>query len=137
MESQRNDISSPEKKMNVGVLQRGEILHIKPQGRMVYEHSAFYAEQLQGFLLKEAGLYLVDVDLVERIDSTGLGVLINFARLVAKQKGGIGFVVSSPFLRELFLMAQFDKVFPVAETVEEGAALLLGEFTAQISLDQY
>lgn len=137
MGDQCNNISITEKKMEVGVPQSGEIIHVKLQRRMMYENSAFYAEQLQGFLLTTGGLYLVDLDSVERIDSTGLGGLINFARLVAKQSGRIAFVVNNPFLRELFLMAQFDKVFPVAETVEEGKGLLLGEFTAQIYLDQY
>ena len=137
MKSQRNSVSIPGGKMQVDALQCGEIIHIKPQGRMVYENSAFFAEKLQEFLLKGGGVYLVDVDSVERIDSTGLGGLINFARLVTKQGGKIGFVVTRPFLRELFLMAQFDKVFPVDETVEAGEALLLSGFTAQICLEQY
>ena len=137
MKNQYDPVLNLEKKMQVGVLQCGAITHIKPQGRMVYEHSSFYAEQLKGLLLKEKGLYMVDVDMVERIDSTGFGVLINFARLINKQGGKIGFVVGSPFLRELFLMARFDKVFPVAETLNEATNLLLGDFAAQIILEQY
>ena len=137
MVNQRNITSKQETTMQVTAQQYGEVLHIKPQGTMVYEHSAFYAEQMQGLLLQTGGLYLVDVDLLERIDSTGFGVLITFARLVVKQGGKIGFVVTNPFLRELFLMAQFDKVFPVAETVEQGKALLVNGFSAQIELDHY
>ena len=137
MLKQQKDSAVLEKEMQVNNQQRTEITQINLKGRMVYEHSTFFAEQLQGHLLPEGGLYLVDVNSVERIDSTGFGVLISFAKLVSKQGGGIGFVVSQPFMRELFLMAQFDRVFPVAETVEAATAQLMGGFKGQIVLDQY
>ena len=106
------------------------------EGRMVYENSGFFAEELLG-RINEGFSYIIDVDKLERIDSTGLGVLITFAKQVESSKGKVGFVINNEFSNELFTIAQFDQVFPIAGTWEEAVRTINNGYQPNITLVGY
>ena len=114
----------------------GEYIVLILRGKMVYENASAIGKILES-KLQEKCSYVVDVDALERLDSTGFGVLMTFAKKVAKQDGQVGYKVSNEFLKELFEIAKFNYVFPMAETHEEVWQLMREGFQPKIPLTQY
>ena len=114
----------------------GEYLVLALAGKMVYENAELFAKELES-KIKEKGCYIIDVDNLERLDSTGFGVLITLAKKVAGLEGQVGFKVSKAFLKELFDIAKFDLVFPIAATQEEVWLMIKEGFQPRIGLLQY
>ena len=65
----------------------GEYIILILRGKMVYENASAIGKILES-KLQEKCSYVVDVDALERLDSTGFGVLMTFAKKVAKQASG-------------------------------------------------
>ena len=105
-------------------------------GKMVYETADLFAKALEKKIQKNT-CYIIDVDNLERLDSTGFGVLITVAKKVAAMEGQVGFSVSNEFLKELFEIAKFDYVFPIAAKPEEAWQMIQSGFKSRISLTQY
>ncbi|MDR3566095.1 MAG: STAS domain-containing protein [Negativicutes bacterium] len=114
----------------------GEYIVLVLGGKMVYENSEEFSRALEAKLRGKA-CYIVDVDQLERLDSTGFGVLITFARKVAAMEGQIGFVASNEFHRDLFIIAKFDHVFPIADSREQVWQMIKDGFQPQFALTQY
>ena len=105
-------------------------------GKMVYENAGTFTKALETKIQKNT-CYIIDVDGLERLDSTGMGVLINFSKKVAAAGGQIGFKVSDKFMKELFVIAKFDCVFPIAADLEAVWKMIRTGFQPNISLTQY
>ena len=65
-----------------------------------------------------AGLVL-DLERVEFIDSTGLGVMVGAAKRMRIVSGGFRIVCSQPHLNELFALTRLNEVFDLYETLED------------------
>ena len=114
----------------------GEYIVLILRGKMVYENASVIGKTLES-KLQEKCSFIVDVDELERLDSTGFGVLMTFAKKVASQNGQVGYKVSNEFLQELFEIAKFNHVFPMAETHEKVWQLMRDGFQPKIPLTQY
>lgn len=114
----------------------GEYVVVVLGGKMVYENAENFAAALESKIAAK-GCYIFDVDKLERLDSTGFGVLITMARKIAAMEGKVGFAVSNEFTRDLFDIAKFDHVFPIAAKPEEVWQMINGGFQPRISLTQY
>jgi len=114
----------------------GDYVVLALNGKMVYENANIFAKELES-KIREKGCYIIDVDNLERLDSTGFGVLITLAKKVTSLEGQVGFKVSNEFLKELFDIAKFDSVFPMAATQEAVWQIINGGFQPRISLKQY
>ena len=114
----------------------GDYVVLALNGKMVYENANIFAKELES-KIREKGCYIIDVDNLERLDSTGFGVLITLAKKVTSLEGQVGFKVSNEFLKELFDIAKFDSVFPMAATQEAVWQIINGGFQPRISLKLY
>lgn len=75
-------------------------------------------------LMEDDGVKLIILDLqeVEYIDSTGLGILIGFRRRMIEGGGEMRVVIRSKRMKRLFEVTGLTKVFGVYESIEEAAA---------------
>jgi len=64
---------------------------------------------------------VVDLDAVEFMDSTGLGVLVGRLKLVRNRSGWLRVVCSNERVLKVFGITGLDRVFTIAESVEEAA----------------
>jgi anti-sigma B factor antagonist len=74
--------------------------------------------------LVDAGRYdiIVDMDAVEFLDSTGLGVLVGGLKRVRTHDGSLRLVCSQERILKIFRITGLTKVFPIYSSVEEAAA---------------
>jgi len=70
---------------------------------------------------KPAGLVL-DLDRVDFVDSTGLGVMVGAARRMRMIDGGFRIVCSQSHLNELFHITRLDEVFDIFESLDDALA---------------
>ena len=70
---------------------------------------------------KPAGL-LLNLDQVDFIDSTGLGVMVGAAKRMRMIDAGFRIVCSQPHLHHLFSITRLNEVFDIYETVAEALA---------------
>ncbi len=113
-----------------------EYLIVSLKGRMVYETSDTFSQQLVKEV-KDKQQYVVDVNDLEKVDSTGLGVLITFAKKVQAAGGQVAFAVNKKFLQDIFKMAKFDYIFPVASNQEEAWQALKNGYQSKMTLTSY
>lgn len=62
---------------------------------------------------------ILDLDRVDFIDSTGLGVLVGAAKRMRVSGGAMRIVCSQSHLNELFELTRLNEVFDLYETLEE------------------
>lgn len=74
---------------------------------------------------KPSGLVL-DLDRVEFIDSTGLGVMVGAAKRMRMIDGGFRIVCSQSHLNELFKITRLNEVFDLYESLEDALATVAG-----------
>ena len=74
--------------------------------------------------LVEAGSYqlIVDMEGVEFLDSTGLGVLVGALKRVRSNDGELSLVCTQPRIRKVFEVTGLTKVFTLHDTVEDATA---------------
>ncbi|MBV9382566.1 MAG: STAS domain-containing protein [Streptosporangiaceae bacterium] len=74
--------------------------------------------------LADAGSYhlIVDMERVEFLDSTGLGVLVGGLKRVRAYDGGIDLVCTQGRILKIFRITGLSKVFDIFDTVDEAVA---------------
>ena len=74
--------------------------------------------------LVDAGQYelVVDLERVEFLDSTGLGVLVGGLKRVRTHDGSLSLVCTQERLLKIFRITGLTKVFPIHSSVEEAVA---------------
>ena len=98
---------------------------LRPRGDIDAYSVGQFREALSG--LAEVPRLLIDLSEVPFMDSAGLGALIGGIRRNRDHEGEIVVVCNNPSLTRLLHTTGFDRIVPVAETLEEGIAILLGE----------
>lgn len=79
-----------------------------------------YAETNQQYHL------IVDFTEVSFIDSSGLGALIAWFKMVNQQQGRLVFCGMTNHVRKVVGYAKLDKIFTIVDTMEEAKAILQG-----------
>jgi anti-sigma B factor antagonist len=74
--------------------------------------------------LVNAGQYhlVVDMESVEFLDSTGLGVLVGGLKRVRAHEGSLRLVCTQERILKIFRITGLTKVFPIHDSVEEAVA---------------
>lgn len=83
------------------------------------------------------GHYILDMNEVIHIDSTGFGAFVNFAKDLIDEATKIVIVVKDPLIRELFEISQFHLIFPIVETHQEALQLLNEGYQPPLSIHEY
>lgn len=109
-------------------------IRIGLNGKLVYGNTNTVKNRLKELVGQATG-YVIDLSHLQFIDSTGFGVLINFAKLVGIEK--IAIVVQDDMIQELFTISKLNQLFPITPTVEEAERLLNQGFQASMKLEEY
>src|SRR5487761_1434310 len=128
MSSRTRLLSQPEEREEPMDLMLNE--YSAAQGRTVIavsgEIDVYTAPRLRETLvgLVDAGNYrlIVDMEGVEFLDSTGLGVLVGGLKRVRAHDGGIDLVCTQGRILRIFRITGLSKVFNIFDTVEEALA---------------
>ncbi|OCS93059.1 STAS domain-containing protein [Caryophanon latum] len=81
--------------------------------------------------------YIIDMQKVTNVDSTGFGMIVNFAKKVSMRGQQIAIIVVDEFVRNLFAISQCDKIFPLVKSEAEGAQIMIDGWQSEISLSEY
>ena len=79
-------------------------------------------EQLHSLVAQGSHHIVVDLDAVDFLDSTGLGVLVGALKRVRTHDGELALVCTQPRIRKVFEVTGLTKVFPLYDSVDEAVA---------------
>ena len=95
-------------------------------------------EELHAISLDTKHGYVIDMQKVTNIDSTGFGMIINFAKKVAIAEKKIAIIVTDEFIRKLFAISQCDKVFPIAKSEMQAQQMIKEKsWIGELALSEY
>lgn len=109
-------------------------IKISMKGKLLYGNTNTVKNRMKEFVGQADG-FIIDLTELDFIDSTGFGVLINFAKMVGITK--IAIVIQNELIRELFLISKLNLLFPITESVDEAVETLTKGYTAPIRIEEY
>ncbi len=83
------------------------------------ESARFFAEALQRALEEESGHVLIDFSRINYIDSTGIGELVGYLGRFRDLDRKMILINPSDRIRKLLAIAQLDRLFVMAENLDE------------------
>jgi len=107
--------------MNVEESKEGEVLVLKPEGRLDSASARGFEEQMMGVLDRGETALLIDMGDLSYISSAGLRVLLMGAKRIQQSQGRIALCTLSQNIREVFEISGFLSIFTVHE--DQAAAL--------------
>lgn len=125
------------KKIEVKIETRTDYISIALAGSLEYGIIEEIKKELQAQSLDTENGYIIDMQKVTNIDSTGFGMIVNFAKKVSVKGKKIVIIVVDDFIRNLFAISQCDKVFPIMKNEEEAKKLIKGDWSGELSLNEY
>lgn len=109
--------------LEIQVEDAGSYMLCRPIGDLDAYTVSQFREALAG--LAASPRVLIDLSEVPFMDSAGLGALIGGIRRAREAEGEISVACSRPTLTRLLHTTGFDRIVPVAETLEEAVDALL------------
>jgi len=82
-------------------------------GSIYVAEAAQLREDLIGYIKKEPKTFIIDLENVDYIDSTGLGTLLHVRKRAQKNGGSVIITGLTGLVKELFEMTQLTKVFEI------------------------
>jgi anti-sigma B factor antagonist len=79
-------------------------------------------EQLHGLVAQGSNQIIVDLDGVDFLDSTGLGVLVGALKWVRSNNGDLHLICTQPRIRKVFEVTGLTKVFSLYDSVDEAVS---------------
>lgn len=80
-------------------------------GSMYVEEAAVLREKMIGFMESGCKEFVIKLNRVEYIDSSGLGVLVAIQKRALQMKGGVTLVGANGLVKELLELTRLNKVF--------------------------
>jgi anti-anti-sigma factor len=118
-------------KLSLETRQRGDVIIVYCQGRIVYRDEAAALSRLVGTVLENAGKVVLDLSGVSSIDSAGMGELVLLHTWARSKKADLKCASPSPLVRELLDLTNLDSVLEIHPSLSEAlAALQPGEVCA-------
>jgi anti-sigma B factor antagonist len=105
--------------MDIRIKTIEDIYVIEISGRMDTINSRNIEPKLDGFLEEFKPKVVIDLSEVDYISSVGLRVLLSALKKQIRNQGILRIASLQPFVREVFTVTQFDKIFPIYSTQEE------------------
>ena len=110
--------------MEIGERHDGDILILRPVGRIDNETSPDFQNRLLGSLTTAGAAVLVDFSAVDYISSAGLRALMMGSKQSKAAKGRLAVAALGPIVKEIFEISRFSLVVDVFETPEDALAAL-------------
>ena len=125
------------KNVGITITEKKEYQIISLTGSLEYGIMETAKAKLQSLSLQTGQGYIIDLQNVDNIDSTGFGMIVNFAKKVTVQGKKIVIIVVDDFIRNLFAISQCDKVFPIVKSEEEARNIMNGDWRGELSINEY
>ena len=103
--------------MRVKTIEDSYVIEIS--GRMDTINSRSLEPKLDAMLEENKPKIVIDLSAVDYISSVGLRVLLSALKKQMKNQGILRIASLQPFVREVFTVTQFDKIFPIYSSQEE------------------
>lgn len=81
--------------------------------------------------------YILNMSHVKNIDSTGFGMIVNFAKNISMKQNKIVIIVVDDFVRKLFAISQCDKLFPIVNSEADALKAFADAQQTELSIDEY
>jgi anti-anti-sigma factor len=118
-------------KLSLETRNRGDVMIVHCQGRIVYRDEAAALSRLVGEVLQNGGKVILDLSGVSSIDSAGIGELAFLYTWARSQNADLKCASPSPFVRDLLDLTNLDSVLEIHPSVGEAlAAFQPGEVCA-------
>jgi anti-sigma B factor antagonist len=106
-------------KLSLETRQRGDVVVVYCQGRIVYRDEAVALSSLVGTILQDRGKVVLDLSGVSSVDSAGIGELVLLHRRAQAKNAELKCASLSPFVRDLFDLTRLDSFFEVHSNLNE------------------
>ena len=105
-------------KLSLETRNRGDIIIVHCQGRIVYRDEAAELSRVVGEVQQQAKKLVLDLSGVNSIDSAGIGELALLQTWSEGSNGNLKFAGASPLVSDLLELTNLDSVLDVYPTVE-------------------
>jgi len=126
-----------QKKIAMDVGTKADYILIAFTGDLEYGLIEDIKKDLQSLNLETKHGYIIDMQKVTNIDSTGFGMIVNFAKKISIKEKKIAIIVVDDFIRNLFAISQVDKVFPITNSEEQARKMIKEDWLGELSLNEY
>ena len=109
-------------KLSLETYNRGDVMIVHCQGRIVYRDEAAALSRLVGEILENGGKVVLDLGGVSSIDSAGIGELAFLYTWARSQNADLKCASPSPLVRELLDLTNLDSVLEIHPSVPEALA---------------
>jgi anti-sigma B factor antagonist len=108
--------------LGLEVEERGDVAVLAVSGEVDVATVPRLREQLHALVASGTPRIVVNLDAVDFLDSTGLGVLVGALKRVRNNGGELALVCTSPRIRKVFEVTGLTKVFSLYDTVDSAAS---------------
>ena len=109
-------------KLSLETRQRGEVIIVHCQGRIVYRDEAAALSRVVGEALQQARKLVLDLSGVSSMDSAGIGELALLQTWAQAQNVNLKCAAPNPLVRTLLDLTNLDSVVEVHPSVDEALA---------------
>ena len=113
--------------MQISTNSRDDVCIIEILGRMDSISSKEIEAKLNDVIEHNKNKIIIDLAAVDYISSVGLRVLLSALKKQKEKEGSIRLASLQPFVRDIFRMTGFDRIFSISVDQEEA----IGQFNAQ------
>jgi anti-sigma B factor antagonist len=106
-------------KLSLETRNRGDVMIVHCQGRIVYRDEAAALSRLVGEVLQSGGKVILDLGGVSSIDSAGMGELVFLHTWARRQNAELKCAGPSRFVRDLLDLTNLDSVLEIHPSVHE------------------
>ncbi len=103
----------------IQVQERGDAIRVTILGELDLATAPELERTLGEIEASTAATIILDLDQVEFLDSTGLGVLVGGLKRVRAHEGSLRLVCTQERILKIFRITGLTKVFPIHSTVDE------------------
>jgi anti-sigma B factor antagonist len=121
----------PQLKLSLETRNRGDVMIVHCQGRIVYRDEAVALSRLVGEIIDKGGKVVLDLGGVSSIDSAGIGELVFLHTWAQARKAELKCASPSPLVRDLLHLTNLNSVLDIHPSVADAiSALQPGELCA-------
>lgn len=114
-------------KLSLETRNRGDVVVVHCQGRIVYRDEAAALSRMVGEVLENGGKVVLDLSGVKSIDSAGIGELVFLHTWAQSRRAELKCAAPSPLVCELLNLTNVNSVLEIHSSLEEALAAFQSE----------